>query len=470
MMCLLPILGVLAQENTEYRTIDTTLVFSESDFEIYTHPRTGFVKIDPTNNGSGMWDCPSDVEKAIVPWRVLNIYVARDESFHDVSYETFEETLFAENLKIMKWHSPKDYLNEDFPEKRIYNSTFKWEINPEHTGLQYFYQFQVSPFRYESQKGLLYFYKKIRIKVRIKKNPPTIITVRGTVKDQDGNRIPNATLTFANKEYDIDESGQFAMTFSLTTYTNGFPYDNISGNLEVKAEGYTPFELPTSFDNDWANNETPIEVKLYNRLDYKAGKRYTIVLPEEPEASHGRYFRLDRVGENSIIFERDFSPKANVPYVFFPEKDVSINLEGMDFTREPEQIIINDIPAESQTSVDPRLFMIGSYVTGGSRVLISSYVKTRLEEDEYYQDVNSHYNSDAMHARMYSHVFLFSDTPALIFNDPSNLTAIPSLPSEIVNSKSVNNNWYDLSGRRLNTSHPTYRGVYIIGGKKVVVK
>ena len=41
--------------------------------------------------------------------------------------------------------------------------------------------------------------------------------------------------------------------------------------------------------------------------------------------------------------------------------------------------------------------------------------------------------------------------------------------SKIVNSKSVNGTWYDLNGRRL-SGEPAAKGVYITGGKKVVVK
>ena len=41
--------------------------------------------------------------------------------------------------------------------------------------------------------------------------------------------------------------------------------------------------------------------------------------------------------------------------------------------------------------------------------------------------------------------------------------------SIIVNSKSANGTWYDLNGRRL-SGEPAAKGVYIVGGKKVVVK
>ena len=57
-----------------------------------------------------------------------------------------------------------------------------------------------------------------------------------------------------------------------------------------------------------------------------------------------------------------------------------------------------------------------------------------------------------------------------IFTAEDFTTAVHNVPpSQIVNSKSLNNKCYDLSGRRLSTT-PTRRGVYIHDGKKVVVK
>ncbi len=51
---------------------------------------------------------------------------------------------------------------------------------------------------------------------------------------------------------------------------------------------------------------------------------------------------------------------------------------------------------------------------------------------------------------------------------PLDDVAVRDIPASIVNGKSVNGKWYDLSGRRLST--PPAKGVYIRDGKKVVVK
>ena len=53
----------------------------------------------------------------------------------------------------------------------------------------------------------------------------------------------------------------------------------------------------------------------------------------------------------------------------------------------------------------------------------------------------------------------------------TSLSALRPNQRDSTNLKKFDNqSWYDLSGRRLNTSHPNRGGLYIIDGKKVVVK
>ncbi|MBO4550079.1 MAG: hypothetical protein J5733_05055 [Bacteroidaceae bacterium] len=56
----------------------------------------------------------------------------------------------------------------------------------------------------------------------------------------------------------------------------------------------------------------------------------TIILPEEPDASKGKYYRLDRVEEGKIIFEQELQPRARVPYIIVPNEDFSIDLSTLD--------------------------------------------------------------------------------------------------------------------------------------------
>ncbi|MBR1499387.1 MAG: hypothetical protein IJ615_07165, partial [Bacteroidaceae bacterium] len=51
----------------------------------------------------------------------------------------------------------------------------------------------------------------------------------------------------------------------------------------------------------------------------------TIVLPTEPDAGKGKYYRLAGCKEGEIVFERELQPRARVPYIIVPSEDFSID-------------------------------------------------------------------------------------------------------------------------------------------------
>jgi len=63
---------------------------------------------------------------------------------------------------------------------------------------------------------------------------------------------------------------------------------------------------------------------------FTAGQMATIVLPTAPEASKGKYYRLDRVEGNEIIFEQELQPRAHIPYIIVPSEDFCIELGSLD--------------------------------------------------------------------------------------------------------------------------------------------
>ena len=56
----------------------------------------------------------------------------------------------------------------------------------------------------------------------------------------------------------------------------------------------------------------------------------TIILPTAPDASKGKYYRLDRVEDNQIVFEQELQPRARVPYIIVPSEDFSIDPATLD--------------------------------------------------------------------------------------------------------------------------------------------
>ena len=65
-------------------------------------------------------------------------------------------------------------------------------------------------------------------------------------------------------------------------------------------------------------------------VSYSKDQMATIILPTEPDASKGKYYRLDRCEKGKIIFEEELSPKARTPYIIVPKEDFSIDLSTLD--------------------------------------------------------------------------------------------------------------------------------------------
>ena len=56
----------------------------------------------------------------------------------------------------------------------------------------------------------------------------------------------------------------------------------------------------------------------------------TIILPTEPDASKGKFYRLDRLEGRQIVFEQEQQPRARVPYIIMPTEDFSIDPGTLD--------------------------------------------------------------------------------------------------------------------------------------------
>ena len=67
-------------------------------------------------------------------------------------------------------------------------------------------------------------------------------------------------------------------------------------------------------------------------VTFTAGQMATIILPTNPDASKGKYYRLDRYEDGQIIFEQELQPQAHIPYIIVPNEDFSIDLRTLDLT------------------------------------------------------------------------------------------------------------------------------------------
>ena len=283
----------------------------------------------------------------------------------------------------------------------------------------------------------------------------------GTVSDQDGRPVVGAQISLNGAGF----SGQ-ATTDADGRYQIGL--ENKDGEYVVSAfaDGYTSIsEGPIIIPSE----NSVCDLVLYNALNYQAGKRYTIILPVTPDALAGRYFRLDRVEGGNIIFERESSPQANIPYVFYPNKDFRIDLRDMDLSMEAGQTIIS-VTNEKVGSREAAYF-IGSY----------SYINYSdiLERDTpvYFDDDNNGYNYgrhayhiDAMHATLLWNWHAFDspfqptyEAPSFVFHDPEE--DIPTYRQFIEEGKM----WRTVvmgQGDNHNRYEYWFQGDTIVGGQK----
>ena len=204
---------------------------------------------------------------------------------------------------------------------------------------------------------------------------------------------------------------------------------------------------------------------------YSKDQMATIILPTEPDASKGRYYRLDRCEKGKIIFEEELSPKARTPYIIVPKEDFSIDLNALDL----------DGLLRDTVSVKGASF-IGSYgheelscQDGFYIDIIDATPDCQADDPNLRKAIvgalraclivnwDDPYNPGGSKGITGKRELVLNDNP----NGIGSLTPNPS-PRE-------GGAIYDLSGRKIDSSLFTLhsslkRGLYIKDGKKIMVK
>ena len=185
---------------------------------------------------------------------------------------------------------------------------------------------------------------------------PEIVNLEGHVTDQDGNAVSGANVCVyrPNFQTGVNEVEYYGTTdmdghYVVSVEKNSNPY--YSYNMSVKAENYPDYVATTYFTLDGSfYSFFQKEVVLWNRLDYIKNQQATIILPEAPDPSFGRYYRYDHLegaGGLSVVFKREEEPKANVPYIIFPNEDFSIDLKQYTHISLPEPGYVLLVPEDS---------------------------------------------------------------------------------------------------------------------------
>ena len=208
-------------------------------------------------------------------------------------------------------------------------------------------------------------------------------------------------------------------------------------------------------------------------VTYIKDQMATIILPTEPDASKGKYYRLDRCEDNQIIFEQELQPRARVPYIIVPAEDFSIdpnalNLEGL----------------HSDTVSVEGVSFIGSYVREelptltGEDGVESSYIDFIDTTPDCGPSISAETGKESLLiGTLRAYLIVKWDDPI----DHGSPSVPPFGKKEIVlhnYSTGINSltpdpsprrgEVFDLQGRRIDNSKLP-RGIYIKDGKKVVV-
>ena len=212
-------------------------------------------------------------------------------------------------------------------------------------------------------------------------------------------------------------------------------------------------------------------VALQNPVTFTEGQMATIVLPTEPDASKGKYYRLAGCKEGEIVFEQELQPRAHVPYIIVPHEDFSID---------PAELELAGLTGDT-VSVDGVRF-IGTYM---SEVLPSLggdgggfYYDIIDQTSDCSLSPSGETGKQAVVGAL--RAYLLVDWRTAGWNDPytqggtkspwekmpivlrDDATSIGGCP-QMVNGKLSNDKRYDLQGRR--TNKKPARGIYIEGGK-----
>ena len=242
----------------------------------------------------------------------------------------------------------------------------------------------------------------------------------------------------------------------------------------AKAKGWAV----RSYENNQMQDYAGIEAT--DVITFTQDQMATIILPTAPDASKGKYYKLDRCEDGQIVFAQELLPQARTPYIIVPNQDFSVEvkeseLEGLN----RDSVSIGDVT------------FIGSYVrtelpalTGGAegRSFYIDIIDTTPDCHAAASDMEM-----SVVGALRAYLIVKWDDPidhGGAKGEPTEEVGIVLLDDEtgideIQNSNFKNQNEegsiiYDLSGRRVNNSKfkvqssKPQRGIYIENGRKVV--
>ena len=213
-------------------------------------------------------------------------------------------------------------------------------------------------------------------------------------------------------------------------------------------------------------------VALENTVSFTKDQMATIILPTEPDASKGKYYRLDRCEKGKIIFEEELSPKARTPYIIMPKEDFSIDLNALDL----DGLLRDTVSVKGASFIGSYSHEELSCQEGFYIDIIDATPDCQADDSNQRKAIvgalraclivswDDPYNPGGSKGITEKRELVLKDNP----NGIGSLTPNPS-PSE-------KGAIYDLSGRKVNSqfsilnSQLKQKGLYIKDGKKILIK
>ena len=265
--------------------------------------------------------------------------------------------------------------------------------------------------------------------------------------------IPSS-VTFID-EYAFNNCTSLTDVFCLaenvpSTKSNAFNKSPISVvTLHVPADSVEKYQK----SSPWSSFGSIVALPV---VTFTQGQMATIILPTAPDASKGKYYRLDRREGNLIVFAQELHPQARTPYIIVPNEDFSIDLSTLDLTGLTQDAV----------SIEGVSF-IGSY-TGGEYYEQSDFYINLIDVTEDCQVV---YEGDYIVGALRAYLQVDWEDP--ISQDGTRAPQNPREKMEIIllddgdgigatlndKGKIRNDAWYDLLGRRQSAPQ---RGLNII--------
>ena len=312
-----------------------------------------------------------------------------------------------------------------------------------------------------------------------------------TDSDLQGLDNPNMLIYVQNESQALQNRNNVVVRHEMVDEAGNYIYDEV-GNVRVQwsaknvvladaKEGNNNFYCPQEFTAEmvsytrdfqqqtqvgvsrgWESIALPFNVQTITH------EKQGVIAPFGSSAS-GKHFWLRRLGDNGLM--QATKMEANVPYIISmpnnPEYSSDYNLPGM-VTFSAENVTIPVTEPVTLAKADSTIKMVPAFQSVGrsSNVWALNVGQSR---GEYYE--GSVFERDYREVRPFeAYTVHQSDSPAPRFvpiMDIGGATGIEDVRSLMSDGRG--DNLYDLNGRKLQQK-PTQKGIYILNGRKTVIK